>query len=243
MNAARTFACVAMGLCASARAHAQPASDGDSLRLARALRTSIREVAKLEQASLGVMSTKQTAKTVKGARAMLDARDKATARMTALLDTVVFQRPWGEHELDLLRHDYPGALLLDKYSADVAERHGRLADAIEGYARLLRMDPRDSSLQLRYAELQSKAGHKAEAVRAYQRVLETYPEYGPAYQKLQSMSEADSTLDDLLTRIRRLRILNPQSRVVMEHEVDLLHRLGRSREADSVAKSLAEKHP
>ncbi|MDB4906308.1 MAG: Tetratricopeptide repeat [Gemmatimonadetes bacterium] len=243
MRAWRVGGFVAVVSFAVAPVHAQPVAGGDSLRLARALRTSIREVAKLEQASLGVMSTKQTSKTVKSARATLDAKDKATAKMTALLDTVVFQRPWGEHELDLLKRDYPGALLLDRYAADVAEKHGRLPEAIEGYARLLRMDATDVNLQVKYAQLQMAAGNRAEAVRGFSRALELSPDSATAYGALVRLHESDGTMDDLLTRIRRLRILKPDSKVVIEHEVDLLHRLGRSREADSVAKSLAEKHP
>ena len=162
--------------------------------------------------------------------------EAAVKRARALLDTVIFLRPWGPSTLTRMRAEYPGSMLLDRYDAALLVRQGNDTAALMRYSTLLRKTPQDPELHLAQGAILQRIGKPKDAIVAYERALDLDPENSEAYQSLLSMHDQSKSFDKLLGQIRRLRARRPESSVLREHEIELLHRLGRLKEAGKVAR-------
>jgi len=144
------------------------------------------------------------------------------------LDTMVFRTSWGGAELEQLRLAFPGSPLLDRYAARLAERDGETAGALALVDRLLARDAADGELQRARGRLLERAGRPRDALDAYARALDLAPEDDSAFRSLERVAEGQGAgaLDALLDQIRRLRIRRPESRVLADHEIEVIERLG-----------------
>ena len=107
----------------------------------------------------------------------------------------------------------------------------------------MRRSPDDADLQRERAEALERAGRAAEAATSYARALDLEPESEPTFRSLLRLRQATGTLDALLRQVRRLRVALPDSRVLPDREIELLHRMGRLDEAAAVAQRLRERRP
>ena len=159
----------------------------------------------------------------------------------AVLDTVVLQTSWGPEELVQLERSYPGSPLIARYGAELADRRGQDSAALADYARLVTEAPADTGIQRDYAVLLERLGRPHDATETWTRLLDLAPEDTSAFRALVRLREPDGSLEILLAQVRRLRLRRPKSRLLGQHEVELLQRLGRLLEAAGVAKQLEGK--
>lgn len=210
----------------------------DSARLYDDLR---RALADLADAELAIASRLDNEPTERGRpqrqipAAEHERRAAAVTRARALLDTAVLERPWGHAALDRLRYEYPVSVLLDRYDAVLAMRDGRLDAALARYEALLRRSPADVELQRGRGAALERLGRPADAIAAYERALELSPEDTATYPALLGLHAQRATVDELLAQVRRLRVRLPDSAPLRDHEIELLHRLGRLDEAAALA--------
>ncbi|HEX5520241.1 MAG TPA: hypothetical protein VFX29_01045 [Longimicrobiaceae bacterium] len=156
--------------------------------------------------------------------------------LVALLDTVVLKTTWGANELARLRRRFPSSPLFLRYEARLASQNGEHAAALAVYTRLLGQRPADAELHtVRAGELEA-LGRATEATAAYTRAFELEPQSEPIFRALLRLREQDATLPALLEQVRRLRTLYPDVPNLAEHEIELLHRLGRLDEAGEAAR-------
>jgi tetratricopeptide (TPR) repeat protein len=163
--------------------------------------------------------------------------------LRAALDTMVFHTPWGRAELAELRLAYPYSALLQRYAADVAAGEGSDSTALATYEQLLRRDARNPEVQRKRAAVLERQGRLGEAIDGFSRALDLEPESEPTFRTLLRLQQSDGTLEALLGQVRRLRARLPDSRLLAEHEIELLQRLGRLAEAQEAAAKLKEKKP
>jgi tetratricopeptide (TPR) repeat protein len=156
--------------------------------------------------------------------------------LVALLDTVVLRTEWGADELARLRRRYPASPLFLRYEARLASQRGEHETALAVYSRLITQRPADVELHLAYASALDALGRTAEAVAAYTRAFELGPRDERVFRALVRLREEDGTLPALLAQVRRLRTLYPEVPNLAEHEIELLHRLGRLDEAGEAAR-------
>ena len=168
-------------------------------------------------------------------------RARLVALVRAVLDTVVFETSWGPAELEQLQRAYPGSPLLGRYAAALEARHGDDSAALARYADLVREAPADTLIQRERAALLERLGRGADAALGWARVLDLDPDDTTAFRALVRYHERSGTLETLLAQIRRLRVGLPASRLLGEHEIEVLQRLGRLEEAAAVAKRLEAK--
>ena len=151
-------------------------------------------------------------------------RARAGRRLTALLDTIALQRSWGRNELYSLRRRYPGSQLLVDYDARLAEKQQRWNDAIELREGMLRATPSDTAVQRAYAEALEHAGRSDDAKRAYLRWFETAPTNDAPFRALLRLNPDYA---DLLERVQRMQVRLPDAKILRDHEIELLYKLGR----------------
>jgi tetratricopeptide (TPR) repeat protein len=156
-----------------------------------------------------------------------------------VLDTMVFHTAWGAGELDALRAAYPQSGLLRLYAARVAFDGGRTTDALQLYDVAVSREPANVDAQLGRARALLRLGREREALSAAERALDLEPERQDVFRLRLQMAEqaGGAEMERLLAQIRRLRERLPKSRVLAEHEVELLQRLGRLDEAAGVARA------
>lgn len=221
---------------------ARPAApDSATLLLRRALWRGMDALQGLELLTAQAVSGAVGPRSAARARPLLDRRERMLAQVRAALDTAVLQTAWGEQELASLRVAYPQSTLLDRYEARLASRQGRDSLALARYEALLRRDPTDSELQRARGLVLERGGAGREAAAAYARALELDPESDSTFRALVRLRQASGTLDQLLAQIRRLRIARPESDVLVEREIEVLHRLGRTAEAEAAARARRER--
>ena len=184
--------------------------NSDSVRLHNALGNVLLRIERLEALPLSRASALQ--------------RSTAKRQLGALLDTVVLHRRWGAVELATMQRRYPGALLLIEYDARLATQQHRFADAIAARERILRETPADTAQQRAYAEVLERAGRLADARTAYLRWFEAAPEVDAPFRALLRLQP---DYQDLLERVRRMRIALPDSKMLAGHETELLYKTGR----------------
>ena len=112
----------------------------------------------------------------------------------------------------------------------------RAADATDALASVTRLGeaaPRDTQL-LRW---------RAEALRTRQARFELAPDDRSGWSELLAAHEAAGSLPKLRESLGRLRLLRPDSRIVWEHEIEVLHRLGRLDEAARISSDSTWRRP
>ena len=105
------------------------------------------------------------------------------------------------------------------------------ADALQLVERMQAAAPRDTQALRWRAEALDSLARPADALRTRQARFELAPEDEDGWRALLRAHEAAGTLPRLRDSLARLRIVYPDSRAVREHEIEVLHRLGRRDEA------------
>jgi tetratricopeptide (TPR) repeat protein len=209
--------------------------DTAKLYLRRALWRGVDRLQSEELMAAAAVQAGSSPRSLARARAISQRREASSATVRTLLDTVVFHTDWGEGELVQLRGAYPSSQLLDRYTADLAAAHGRSAEALDLYDRLLARSPADAALHRARASVLARSGLDGQAKAAWARVLEMEPESEDAFRALVRLHQADATLPQLLAQIRRIEVRVPDSPALVRREVEILQRLGRIEEAQAVA--------
>jgi tetratricopeptide (TPR) repeat protein len=209
----------------------------------RAAWRGLAELERLELATAAVARGDIDLKALAAAKPQIDRRKRIVGLVRMVLDSVVLGTPWGAAELAQLRLSFPGSALLDRYYGTLAERSGDDSSALRVYDDVLRREPTDVATQEARAALLARIGRGRESIDAYTRALDLTPEGENAFRALQQARQADGSLDQLLAQVRRLRVRLPRSRVLREHEVEVLQRLGRLAEAADSATKLREIKP
>jgi tetratricopeptide (TPR) repeat protein len=168
-------------------------------------------------------------------------RDLAREAAKRLLDSVAFEAPWGYAEVRGMLRAYPASGLLLRTAMRVASRDRRDADVLELSDRLLRTEPREVTTHLVRAKALERAGRASDARAAYVRAFELAPEDTAAFRSLVRMQQGDGTLKELLERVERISVRMPKSLSLAERRIELLQRLGRTREAEAAAKALKDR--
>jgi tetratricopeptide (TPR) repeat protein len=198
------------------------------------------ELQRLELTTTAIASGQLNLRVIARSRPALERRQRVADLLRATLDTIVFARPWGLDELRELRLAYPGSALIERYMGRIAEREGNDSAALVVYDAVLRRDAADPVTQAARAALLERMGRGPDAITAYTRAFDLAPEDDAVFRALQTLRQRDGSLADLLAQVRRLRVRLPRSRVLGEHEVEVLQRLGRLDEAAAVAAKLKE---
>jgi Tfp pilus assembly protein PilF len=214
--------------------------DGARLLLRRAAWRGMDELQRLELTTTAIASGQLNLRVIARSRPALERRQRVADLLRATLDTIVFARPWGLDELRELRLAYPGSALIERYMGRIAEREGNDSAALVVYDAVLRRDAADPVTQAARAALLERMGRGPDAITAYTRAFDLAPEDDAVFRALQTLRQRDGSLADLLAQVRRLRVRLPRSRVLGEHEVEVLQRLGRLDEAAAVAAKLKE---
>ncbi len=245
------WACIATALVAFQGAGAQRAvrvtpptvastvtPTADSVRLRAALHASVKRLVALDKQVAGAMPVGQLdAAAARRVQPIMSDRQRAREKTEALLDTVVFGAAWGPRELAVLRREYPLSPTVLRVSARLAEREERLEEALAIYARLLRDDATNVELQRASANANARAGRSEAARLGFSRALELAPDDSISFRELVRLHDAAGTLPDLLARVRRIAPRQANARVADDRQIELLHRLGRTTEADSITRA------
>ena len=161
----------------------------------------------------------------------LERRAIARARIAAGLDTLLAAGAPGRAAIRVLARDWPGADQVERAEVRAAFRANDATDALNVIARLAEAAPRDTQLLRWRAEAFDALGRPADAMRMRQARFELAPDDEIGWRTLLAAHEAAGTLPKLRESLGRLRLIYPDSRAVREHEIEVLHRLGRRDEA------------
>lgn len=236
---ARVFAAVfaSAALLAVVPAHAQGTSrpapiDPALAPTVRALRAALSAAAGADRALMPA----EGLSTLRGADdAVLERRAVARARIAAGLDSLLAAGPAGRSAIRVLAADWPGADQVRRAEVRAAFRAGDSRDALASVDRLATAAPRDTQYLRWRAEALDSLKRPAEALRARQARFEIAPNDSGAWRPLLRAHEAAGSLPRLRESLGRLRLLFPDSRLVRDHEIEVLHRLGRLDEAARIA--------
>jgi Flp pilus assembly protein TadD len=220
-----------------------PAPDTAAMLLRRAAWHGIDALQRAEMGLAGMVDGRGSSRAVARARPALERRSRLEALVRQALDSLVYGTTAGGAELERLRHAYPRSPLLERYAAAVAIRSGRDADALTLLDGLLADHPADAAALRDRAAALERLGRSAEAAAAYARALDLDPEAEPPFRALVRLREAGGDLGLLLAQVRRLRVGLGSSRTLALREVEVLQRMGRTGEAQDVARSLEERRP
>jgi predicted Zn-dependent protease len=163
------------------------------------------------------------------------------AAVTAVLDEVMRQSRGAQALLDSLAASHPRHTLVDRAAAAHALLRGDHATALRLFTSLAARTPDDTTVQLGLGEALERAGQAAQARLAYVRAIELQPDDEVAFRALLRLEQGNGSLDDLLARVRRLQVRRSGSLVLIEREIELLHRMGRLDEAAAAARRLQER--
>ncbi len=174
--------------------------------------------------------------TLRGADdATLERRARARARVIAGLDTLLAQGARGRVAIRALATDWSSVDLVRRYEVRAALGAADHADALRLVDRMAVTAARDTQLiGWRVTSLEA-LGRNADALRAQQARFELAPDDADGWVKLLRAHERAGSLPRLRESLGRLRLLYPNSRAVREHEIEVLHRLGRTDEAARIA--------
>ena len=166
---------------------------------------------------------------------VLERRAIARAKIAAALDSLLSAGAPGRAAIRGLAKDWPAADQVRRAEVRAAFRARDAADALRVVGGLAVAAPRDTQLITWRADALDLLGRKPEALRARQARYELAPDDEGAWRALRAAHEAANSLPQLRLSLGRLRLLFPYSRPVREHEIEVLHRLGRGAEAARVA--------
>jgi len=126
---------------------------------------------------------------------------------------------------------------IDAISLSLAEKqHDR---ALEQARTLLKLDDGSYTSQLVYADTLLQSGKRDEAVESLQELAETQPDLPVAYLALASIYEQNDDLQQALQTIHAATTRIPDDIGLIEREINLLCRVGRSPEARALARRFA----
>lgn len=236
---------VALGLVAGGAAAAQAAPPSATRATARVVAAdptlaptleNLRDaLSRLVQADRELMPAEGSS-TLRGADdALLDRRARARMRVLAGLDTLLALGAPGRTAIRALALDWPGVDEVRRAEVRAALVAHDATDALRVVERLAVTVPRDTQFLRWRAEALDALARAPEALRARQARFELAPDDPEAWKELLRAHEAAGTLPRLRESLGRLRLLYPDSRAVREHEIEVLHRLGRRDEAARIA--------
>lgn len=206
----------------------------------RSLRTALADLARADRE----LTPSEGASTLRAADdAVLERRAVARVRIARGLDSLLIAGPGGRAALRSLAADWPGADQVRRAEVRAAFRAGDASDALMSVNRLAATAPRDTQLVRWRADALELLQRPAEALRARQARFELAPEDPLAWRALLAAHLAAGSLPALRTSLSRLRLLYPESRSVWEHEIEVLHRLGRRDEAARVSMDSTWRRP
>lgn len=165
----------------------------------------------------------------------LERRAVARARIVAGLDTLLDAGVAGRNAIRRLATEWPGVDLVRRAEIRAAFRANDAADALATTTKFALTAPRDTQLLRWRAEALEALARPADALRARQARYELAPEDPAGWRALLAAHDAAGSLPRLRESLSRLRLLYPDSRVVREQEIEVLHRLGRRDEAARLA--------
>ena len=196
----------------------------------QSLRTALAELASADRD----LMPSEGASTLRAADdAVLERRSVARARIAAGLEQLLAAGPSGRVAIRVLAADWPSADQVRRAEVRAAFRAADATDALASVTRLGEAAPRDTQL-LRW---------RAEALRTRQARFELAPEDRSGWSELLAAHEAAGSLPRLRESLGRLRLLKPDSRIVWEHEIEVLHRLGRLDEAARISSDSTWRRP
>jgi Flp pilus assembly protein TadD len=213
----------------------------DSARANRRLWAAMRRLSDAESKYLTAAAGKLDTTAARRVEPLAAERDLARESAAMLLDSVAANAPWGLAETRAILAAYPGSPLVMRVLLRESAKRGNNADVLELSEKLIRSEPRDPAAHISRAVALDHAGRTKESKTSYARALELAPEDSTAYRALLRMQQADGTLTELFERVDRIAIRLPKSRVLAERRIELLHRLGRTAEAEAAAKALRER--
>lgn len=175
----------------------------------------------------------ESSSTLRGAdEATLDRRARARARVTAGLDTLLAAGPRGRAAIKLLATEWPGIDQVRRTEVRAAflarATRPTRSSSSSGCRPPLRATRRRSGGAPRRS---TRSARPADALRTRQARFELAPEDEDGWRALLRAHESAGTLPRLRDSLARLHIVYPDSRAVREHEIEVLHRLGRRDEA------------
>ena len=167
--------------------------------------------------------------------AVLDQRARARARVMAGLDELLAAGPRGRTAIRFLAAEWTGndpVQRAEVRAAILAADHG---DALALVDRLALTAPRDTQFLRWRADALDALGRPADALRTRQARFELAPGDEAGWEALLRAHEANGSLPRLREHLARLRLVYPASAAIREHEIEVLHRLGRRDEAARLA--------
>lgn len=173
----------------------------------------------------------------------LERRAVARARIVAGLDSLLDAGAAGRTAIRGLAADWPGVDLVRRAEIRAAFRASDATDALAVTTKFAVTAPRDTQLLRWRAEALESLGRPAEALRARQARFELAPEEAAGWRQLLAAHDAAGSLPRLRESLSRLRLLYPESRIVREQEIEVLHRLGRRDEAARLAADTTGMNP
>lgn len=175
--------------------------------------------------------------------AALERRAVARARIAAGLDSLLDAGAPGRAAIRSLAADWPGADQVQRSVVRAAFLARDARDALSVVERLALEVPRDTQLLRWRAEALDSLGRRPESLRARQARFELAPEDRGAWPALLGAHEAAGSLARLRESLGRMRLLYPESDAVREHEIEVLHRLGRRDEAALLSSDTTRRRP
>lgn len=173
----------------------------------------------------------------------LERRAIARVRIVAGLDTLLDAGVAGRAAIRQLATEWPGVDLVRRAEIRAAFRASDATDALAVTSKFALTAPRDTQLLRWRAEALESLGRTTEALRARQARFELAPEEAAGWRALLAAHEAAGSLPRLRESLGRLRLLYPDSRIVREQEIEVLHRLGRRDEAARLAADTTGMNP
>lgn len=204
----------------------------------RALWRGLEALAGAEQRALGALEASGSGDGLARARPDLAERDRLIAALGPLVDSLAADAAWGAAEIDEAERAWRGSPVLRRAKARAAVRAGALAEAARRYDELLALRPDDPALRFEAGAVFARVGRVAEARAAFALALELDPESDAPFRALLAADGSAPALREIETQIRRLRVRLPQSIVLADRLVEVLHRQGRSDEASAAARDL-----
>lgn len=206
----------------------------------QSLRTALAELASADR---DLMPSEGTSTLSAADDAVLERRSVARARIAAVLEQLLAAGPGGRAAIRLLAADWPSADQVRRAEVRAAFRANDATDALASVTRLGEAAPRDTQLLRWRAEALEALKRPAEALRTRQARFELAPDDRSGWSELLAAHEAAGSLPKLRESLGRLRLLRPDSRIVWEHEIEVLHRLGRLDEAARISSDSTWRRP